>query len=227
MKLFSRNTSDSAIRTALRSIRRYRSHPLPPEIPLPGIRAALPMCPGLPMRRLPPIMSAPPGTPLPLPRHSRGRLRAGVLSSRRHPETVLLLPFDSQRHLPVSGDRRIPLGPLHVRLPGTGLPPIPGGQLPLPQALPRSGLPSRDAVSLRKKPSALPHSRDGHSNKEPQVVPLHREQHPGLYRSRHSASPMHAAESTRRFLLPVQRFRRRSSGEKNGIIPFCGSYFYL
>ena len=167
MKLFSRNTLDSAIRTALRSIHRYRNRPLPPEIPLPGIRAALPMCPGLPMRRLPPIMFVPPGTPLPLPRHSRGRLRAGMLSSRRHPETVLLIPVDSQRHLPVSGDRRIPTEPLRVRLP-----PIPGGQFPLPQALPRSDLPSRDAVSLRKKPSALPHSRDGYSSSEQQMVPL-------------------------------------------------------
>ena len=224
MKLFSRNTSDSAIRTAHRSIRRHRSHPLPPGIPLPGIRADLPMCHGLPMRSLPPIVSSLPGTPL--PRLSREKQRADALSSRLLPGMSLLLPVDRQRHLPAFGDRRIQPEPRRVSQPETGLPLIPDGP-PLPHPLPRNGRSSSVAAFLLKRLSASRHSRDGHSNKEPQVVPLHREQHPGLYRSRHSASPMHAAETTRRFLLPAQRFRRRSSREKNGIIPFCGSYFYL
>lgn len=220
MKLFSRNTLDSAIRTALRSIHRYRGRLHLPGIPPPRMREEPPVPPVLPVRSLPPIMSVLPVPLLQLQQHNREKPHGVAHSSRLLPATGRPLPVDLRRHPPLPGGRRILPDPFRVRRLGPGLLPIHVGLLP---PRPRSVLLSRDAVFLPKRHSVSQHSRDVPNSSELPTVPPHPEQHPGLSRSPDSASRTCAAETLRLSLLPDLRSRRKSSGEKNGIIPFCGS----
>ena len=212
--------------------------------PPPRTQEEPPVPPVLPVRSLPLIMSVLPGPLLQLQQHNREKPHGVVHSSRLLPATGLPLPVDLQRHPPQPGDRRILPDPFRVRRPVPGLLPIHVGLLPprprsvllsrdavfLPKrhsvsqhSSPRSVLLSRDAVFLPKRHSVSQHSRDVPNSSELPTVPPHPEQYPGLSRSPDSASRTCAAETLRLSLLPDLRSRRKSSGEKNGIIPFCGS----